>query len=393
MNRLACLLPVLLLCACHAASSATPAAAPFDWCMASTPPDEACFAAKRDPTSANVALALAIARRQAVVNAKADLPWSWGGAVQMASFVDLNRVTGDAPTLGYAQAWLDVNLAAGYTMTTSDTAAPTGVAVPIWKATGDAKYKKPIDDFLAYIDHVALRTPEGGLNHLGSSDLLGVALWVDSLFMFGQPLVRLTLATGDPAPLNEMGKQVGIFIDRLQDANGFFHHATENALVQDPDVFWGRGNGWVVWALADYLRARQLRGETDAKAEAALLKLAWAVIASQDPTTGLWWTVLNRPGETYLETSASALFAAGLARGWRIGVLPDNVLPVIAKAMAGVKTKIVKGPDGWVVTGVSGPTNVGTFMTYQSVPVQDDLPYGIGAVVLALIETSGLPEQ
>ena len=392
MNRLVVLLPVLLSLACEAAPAApTVAAAPFDWCTASKAPDEACFATKRDPTSANVALALSIAKRQAALHPKADFAWSWGDAVMMQSFIDLSRVTADAPTLTYARTWLDLNIAAGYSITSSDTAAPVGADVALWKLTGDAKYRKPIDDFLAYVDHVALKTPEGGLNHMGDSDLLGVALWVDSLFMFGQPLVRLTLATGEAAPLSEMGKQVGIFIDKLQDPSGFFHHATENALKQDPDVFWGRGNGWVVWALADYLRARKMRGEQDAKAEAALHKLVAAVIASQDAATGLWWTVLNRPGETYLETSATALFAAGMARGWRVGVLGNEVLPVIAKAMVGVKAKIVNGADGPVVTGVSGPTSAGTFATYKGVGVQDDLTYGIGAVVLALIETSGLP--
>jgi unsaturated rhamnogalacturonyl hydrolase len=307
------------------------------------------------------------------------------------SFIDLNRVTLDPAPRDLARLWLDVNIAAGYAITSSDTGAPVGVAVPIWKWTGDAKYKKPIDEFLAYIDHEALRTPEGGLNHLGVTDALGVALWVDSLFMFGQPLVRQTHATGDPAPLAEMTKQVGIFIDRLQDSSGFFHHATENFLAQDPDVFWGRGNGWVVWALADYLRERQLRGERDEKAEVALRKLAAAVVKSQDAATGLWWTVLNKPGETYLETSATALFAAGLARGWRIGVLGDEVLPVIAKAMTAVKAKVIVGADGPVVTGVSGPTNVGTLEVYKAVKTEDDLPYGIGAVVFALLETSGLP--
>ncbi len=392
MNRLVVLLPVLLILACETTPAAPKAAAaPFDWCTAGKAPDEACFAAKRDPASANVALALSIAKRQAVLRPKADFAWNWGDAVMMQAFIDLHRVTADAPTLTYARTWLDLNIAAGYAITSSDTAAPVGADVALWKLTGDANYRKPIDDFLAYVDHVALKTPEGGLNHMGDSDLLGVALWVDSLFMVGQPLVRLTLATGEAAPLNEMGKQVGIFIDKLQDPSGFFHHATENALKQDPDVFWGRGNGWVVWALADYLRARKMRGEQDAKAEAALHKLVAAVIASQDAATGLWWTVLNRPGETYLETSATALFAAGMARGWRAGVLGNEVLPVIAKAMVGVKAKIVNGADGPVVTGVSGPTSAGTFATYKGVGVQDDLTYGIGAVVLALIETSGLP--
>jgi len=395
MRPILAVLTLLLAIACQSSSGPAPkaAAAPFDWCAAPGPPDDACFAARRDPASAHIALALSIAARQATLHPKADFAWNWGDAVMMQSFIDLHRVTGSGPILKWVRTWLDARIAAGYTMSSSDTAAPAGAAVAIWKLTGDTSYRKPIDDFLAYIDHVALRTPQGGLNHMGDVDLLGVALWIDSLFMIGQPLVRLTLASGEAAPLQEMGKQVGIFIDELQDSSGFFHHATANAFPQDPDVFWGRGNGWVVWALADYLRARKIRGEHDAKAEAALRKLAAAVTASQDPATGLWWTVLNRPGATYQETSVSALFAAGLARGWRSGVLGREVLPVIAKAMAGVKAKVVAKADGPVVTGVSGPTSVGTFATYKNVGTGDDLTYGIGAVVLALVETSGLPVE
>lgn len=395
-SALFALVPLLLLVACDSSSAApTPAAStkPFDWCAAGTAPDETCFAAKRDPTSANIALATSIAQRQMTLHPKANLDWNWGESVQMQSFIDLHRVANAPPMLQWVRSWLDGHIAGGYAISSSDTAASVGADVAVWKLTGDASYRKPIDDFLYYIDHIALKTPEGGLNHMGDSDLLGVAMWVDTLFMIGQPLIRLSLATGDAAPLDAMGKQLSVFIDQLQDPTGFFHHASENALKQDPDVFWGRGNGWVVWSLADYLRARKLRGEQDAKAEAALHKLAAAVVASQDAATGLWWTVLNRPGETYLETSATALFAAGLARGWRIGVLGNEVLPVIAKAMAAVKAKVVNGADGPVVTGVSGPTSAGTFNTYKAIKVQDDLSYGMGAVVLALIETSGLPAK
>lgn len=101
---------------------------------------------------------------------------------------------------------------------------------------------------------------------------------------------------------------------------------------------------------------------------------------------------MNRPGETYLETSAAALFAFGLARGWRYGFLGDEVLPVIARAMQGVRSRIVTNVEGQpVVTGVSGPTTAGGFALYASIAQADDLPFGIGAVLYALLETSGLP--
>jgi unsaturated rhamnogalacturonyl hydrolase len=47
--------------------------------------------------------------------------------------------------------------------------------------------------------------------------------------------------------------------------------------------------------------------------------------------------------------------------------------------------------DRPVVTGISGPTMAGSFEYYRDIPVLDDLPFGLGAVLLILIETSGLP--
>jgi len=40
---------------------------------------------------------------------------------------------------------------------------------------------------------------------------------------------------------------------------------------------------------------------------------------------------------------------------------------------------------------VSAATEAGTFDYYKGVKVADDLAYGVGAVLLALVETSGLP--
>jgi len=67
-------------------------------------------------------------------------------------------------------------------------------------------------------------------------------------------------------------------------------------------------------------------------------------------------------------------------------------LSVIEKAMAGVKGRVTYDDDGYaVLTGVSGPTNPTTLDGYNTIPQRDDLSYGIGATIMALIESSGLP--
>lgn len=116
------------------------------------------------------------------------------------------------------------------------------------------------------------------------------------------------------------------------------------------------------------------------------------MIAAQDVDSGLWWQVVNRPGETYLETSATALFAYGLARGVRYGFRDLALVGAIDAAIAGIETRIRRDAAGRpIVTDVSGPTMVGGFDYYASIPLEEDVPFGVGAVILALTESSGLP--
>ena len=101
----------------------------------------------------------------------------------------------------------------------------------------------------------------------------------------------------------------------------------------------------------------------------------------------------NRPaeGDNYLETSGSALFAYGLARAYRYGILGEDELAAAKRAVESVRSRVVDDDDGRPhVTGISIGTDPSTFEGYVSVPVTEDLNYGVGAVILALIETSGL---
>lgn len=248
-----------------------------------------------------------------------------------------------------------------------------------------------MDDALDYLYVRSRRSPEGGLSHFGTVDALGVQLWADSLFMFGNVLHLYAEYAGDDDALDAWAEQFAIFSALMQDEAGFFRHAEYTFYEQDDDVYWARANGWILGAAYDHLRIRRNRGEAAEDVWPGTAALTGAVLGSQG-ATGLWHTVINRGDETYLETSASALFAWGLARGWRYGWLDDDVLPVIALAMDGVRSTIVEDDSGMpVVTGISVPTSVGDFDYYAGLPVDDDISYGVGAVLLALIETSGLP--
>jgi len=391
---LASLWALALPCLPGCGSDDDPAGPQLPPCEPHVPGPDDPFAQAHDPDSAQIALASSVAARFAADNVATDLTWDWGEGTAMYGFTELYRVTAEPDLRAFYAAWIDHYRSGGYQhlITSSDRCPPALSALALYTETCDLGYRTIVTDTLHYLNEEALRTPDGGINHLGTNDLFGVSLWVDSLFMFGNVLTRWAEHADDDAALDEYHDQFLIFAAHLQSDSGWFKHAHDWPLAdQEDDVFWARGNAWVTAATYDYLRVRQARGEQDAAVEQAIARQVEAIVAAQDPQSGLWWTVVNRPGETYTETSASALFAVGLARGYRHGLLDAEVLPVIDAAMQGVTDRLVDdGGAGHVVTGVSGPTMVGDFDYYAGIETDDGIHYGVGAVILALVETSGL---
>jgi unsaturated rhamnogalacturonyl hydrolase len=257
----------------------------------------------------------------------------------------------------------------------------------------DDERQKVVDDVLQYLKEDAPRTEDGGINHTG---FLGTAraIWVDSAFMFGMVLTRWAELSGDEASLDLMSEQMAIFASRLQHENGLMQHAYGWPGDVDDDIYWNRGNSWVAASLSDYLRVLRLEGKSDPLVEKMFRDQIRGALELQDPVTGLWWTIMNRPGEAYQETSGPSLFAYGMARAYRYGILGDAerraALRVVEEV---VEDRIARDDQNRpVVTGTSFGTDPTNLETYLSVEQADDVHYGVGAVILALIETSGLAD-
>lgn len=213
--------------------------------------------------------------------------------------------------------------------------------------------------------------------------------WINSLSMFGMPMINAYTSIGDKKYIDLLAEQMIIFGDLLQDKDaGLFRHAwiNGNAVPEEP-VFWARGNSWIVVSLTELLSVLPEGYQKLAQLNGIYLSLLNAVEKYQDTTSGLWFTVLNRPGETYLETSGSALFNYGILKGMNEGMLDKNVhSTVVEKAIIGVKAKIDISSGKPVVIGISKGTQPDGFDNYNGVEVGNDIPYGVGGVILALIE-------
>ncbi len=337
----------------------------------------------------NITLARDIADKWISGHSPETLAWSWDPAVLMLSLTKLYDATGDSAYFDYYKQWIDYYIDKGYFLMMSDQVIPSAMAADLYRRTCDEKYKDVIDDIYIYLTEDAPRTVEGGISHLGTIAPDSPQLWIDSLFMFGMPMLNAYSATGDKKYIDLIEEQIIIFSDILQDSDtGLFRHAWINQqLVPEEPVFWARGNGWVLTVLTELLsavRGSNIDSESINKIYTPLLA---GVVSAQDQNTSLWWTVLNRPGETYLETSGSALFVYSILKGINENLIESGLyLHYADKGIEGIKKKIIYGGGLPIVTDISKGTSPGGFDNYNSVELANDIPYGIGSVILSLVE-------
>ena len=106
-------------------------------------------------------------------------------------------------------------------------------------------------------------------------------------------------------------------------------------------AYWGRANAWYLMALVDVLEAMKNAGQENTTNYTTLKQhladLAAGIAARQDVTTGGWYQVMDDPSfkatsyngksstaTNYIETSATAIFAAAYFKAVRCGLLEST---------------------------------------------------------------------
>lgn len=106
-------------------------------------------------------------------------------------------------------------------------------------------------------------------------------------------------------------------------------------------AYWGRANAWYLMALVDVLEAMQKAGQESTTnyttLKLHLADLAAGIAARQDSKTGGWYQVMDDPSfkatsyngksstaSNYIETSATAIFAAAYFKAVRCGLLEST---------------------------------------------------------------------
>ena len=253
------------------------------------------------------------------------------------------------------------------------------------------------------------KTASGGFWH---KKIYPNQMWLDGLYMAEPFYAEYAAEFQEPQDFAEITRQFVLIDEHARDAKtGLLYHGWDESKEQvwanretgDSPSFWGRGMGWFMMALVDALPWYPENDPGREELLAILGRTAAAVVRVQDPRSGLWYQVLDKPGAkgNYLESSASCMFTYALAKGVRLGYLPRGYQRNAERAWRGIEGRfLLTESDGSLsltgtvkVAGLGGAEHRdGSYAYYTSTPVVSNDPKGVGAFLLAASEMEMAPQ-
>lgn len=318
-----------------------------------------------------------------------SLGWDWGEGLYLYALLRLDQHLKQERYLPYVQKYFSYHRTRGIPeIDWSDKCVPGLAALILYQKTKEPQYLEVIHKIVHYIKSEP-RTQYGGLNHLGHfifSYVYPESMWVDSLMMYGIFAAQWARFKQDKHLLGFAAEQPIVFSRVLQDPEDkLWRHAwkvdgSEN--IPREAIYWLRGNGWVMASIPEILDQLPLKHYLRPHLQFILNQSAQALIYYQDKQGG-WKTVLNKPGQTYFETSGTALIAYGLLHSVNQGYLPETFSEPAQRAYQFVLRQLEMKKDGLSLRGISGPTMPYGFQGYSLVPQGSDITWGIAATILA----------
>lgn len=235
-----------------------------------------------------------------------------------------------------------------------------------------------IDNFIAYISSKQYRLPDGTLARNRPQPN---TLWLDDLFMSVPALAQMGKLTGETKYFDDAVRQVLQFSERMfNKEKGLYAHGWVESMEVHPQYHWGRANGWAIMAMVELLDVLP-KDHSGYPAVLTLLRSHIEGLAKYQDGTGFWHQLLDR-NDTYLETSATAIFAFAIARAINSGHVDKRAYaPVALLAWNAVATKVNE-------KGQVEGTCVGTGMGFDPAfyyhrPIHVFAAHGYGPVLLA----------
>ena len=241
------------------------------------------------------------------------------------------------------------------------------------------------NNFLQYISTKQQRFEDGTLARNRPQPN---TLWLDDLFMSVPALAQAGKFSGNKAYFDDAVKQVLQFSARLFDKEkNLYMHGWVAGMSVHPEFHWARANGWALLTMVELL---DVLPQEHPSRDAILQQLRLHIkgLASYQTGTGFWHQLIDK-NDSYLETSATAIYCYAIARAINNKWIESKVYaPMVLLAWNAVASKI--NQEGQVEG-----TCVGTGMAFDPAfyyyrPTSVYAAHGYGPVLLAGAEVINL---
>lgn len=286
---------------------------------------------------------------------------------------------------------------AGRELTMLDCKQPAILLYKLYDETGDEKYMNAVKSISESMYYWPVNQ-YGGYWHMMHQHN---QMWMDGAYMCGPLSVKYAKRFGANVLRERAINQIFIMNEHIKDpVSGLYFHGwdpTKKAPWADKETglsenIWGRAVGWYAVAILDILDDIPQNHPATARLHQIEEDLLEALVKYQDPETGMWFEVLDKPGAegNWVESSCTNLFIYSYAKAIRLGIISkEKYAPVLEKAYKGSTDTLYYDEQGHLVVDhvcIGTCIDEGTYEHYINRKcTQNDL-HGMGAFVLMCTE-------
>ena len=268
----------------------------------------------------------------------------------------------------------------------------------LYELTGDEKYLNVINTISESMYYWPINK-HGGYWHMMTEPN---QMWLDSAYMAGVLSVMYSDMTEDYRLMNRAIKQVLLMNEYMKDdATGLYYHGWDASHAMGwadkktglSEHFWGRAMGWYAVAILDMLDYIPQDHPSVPKLKKIEADLLDSLLKYQDGATGMWYQVVDKPGEkgNWIESSCTNLFLYSYAKALRTGIISgEKYEDALKKGYDGmIKNSIRIDADGKLVIDkicIGTCIEEGTYEHYINRPQTNNDLHGGGAFILMCTE-------
>ncbi len=242
----------------------------------------------------------------------------------------------------------------------------------------DPRYQAYIDTIAIHITKKQFRLSDGTIARERPQP---ESVWADDMYMCIPFLAQMGKYSGNRLYWDDAVRQVIQLSDYLFIGfKGLYDHGWNSyGGDYDPRFFWGRANGWASMAMAELLDVLPEDYPGRDKVLHIFRSHIRALAEIQDGT-GFWHNMLDKT-DTYLETSATAMFVYSMAKGINEGWISHIYGPVAQTGWNAISTRINR--SGQIRGVCEGTTYAHDNTYYYHRGTSSAATLGTGAVLLA----------